>query len=59
VFSSIPAHTEIKVMPWEKLKQLKPESIFTGIHGYPPKVVREGYHRSKFKSKMKTYVKKL
>ena len=27
MLSSIPAHIEIKVMPWEKLKQLKPENI--------------------------------
>jgi hypothetical protein len=35
-------------MPWEKLKQL-PENIFAGIHAYRPRVVREGYHHSKFK----------
>ena len=35
---SISTNTEIKVMPWEKLKQL-PENILAGIHGYPPKVL--------------------
>jgi hypothetical protein len=55
---SISTNTEIKVMPWEKLKQL-PENILAGIHGYPPKVVREGHHHSKFKSEMKNYVKEL
>ncbi len=55
---SISANTEIKVMPWDKLKQLT-ENIFAGIHVYRPRVVREGYHHSKFKSKAKTYVKEL
>jgi hypothetical protein len=52
---SIPTDAEIKVMPRKKLKQL-PENVLTGIHAHPPKVPG-GYHRSKFKSKTKNYVK--
>jgi hypothetical protein len=35
---SISTNAKIKVMPGEKLKQL-PENVFSGIHGYPPKVL--------------------
>jgi hypothetical protein len=50
------ANTEIKVRPGEKLKQLKPENGFAGIHGPPPEVP-EGCHLSQSKSKTKNYVK--